>query len=530
MANSYLVPNAGERGCQGQLGAYFLPRDYLHVEVRNTNPMPPHVKGAKAALERANPRYEIVFIELRSKADRTRGFCLDYLGSMASNDYLEVKRTEGLLMRVGTTNKNYDETLVSDATATPGQIATEDVTSNSLAKELIDKSLNPGASPDALTAVTYPWNDPARPSAGSDLANPYPENPKLELFCKQEALVAANKQKPFYSDFCTQPGLPLSEPTQAEQTRFKATLKRYFSLDKPKARNETALPSAMTRLVYSRKQTFRTSANTKVELDYLESGGITGSIAEAHKPTLTPLARPDPDSLARLEAPLLWQTDTSFSADFDPANPAQAAANNFGLKDFGFCLLLNDGAVDLRDRDAYCDDPMGYAASKAWNVRKSEKFQGYVSYSEGLLYRPRLNYTLYVFKKADRKGARGWHLDGQHVVSIANLAPMISVGVKRTLFADRNTVVEFDRGALVNIAINKKSELVNALDVPLSLVKRIGALPTNIVKVRIRQTDAMQQLAIKQRELLEAEISYNDSLKRLQDAKNSANQTGGPNQ
>lgn len=518
MTNSAKLLETGTTGCHSDLGAYFLPRDVLHVEVRRTNPVQPSETTPASVAARQKPEHEIALIEVRTVPDRSRGFCLDYLGSRASNDYLEAKRIGGVLVRIGTSNRAYAEGL-PEWTKSGTDIDSEDITSPVIAKKLIEgafESFNPTIRPsqpgqrETYKDVDQPWA-----LSQDEIAK---REQQQQLFCQSTDSVIATQRTEALK---IAPGLcddkPATEPRAAPR-------RPYFSTETPSKRDsakafldkdlrENAL---MRRLVYVRKLKIGTK-----EIDYVPSGArIKDTPASPIVLTPTELATlEDTKKRRELQHYELWQTDTAFSADFDPSRPAEAAVNNSGLRDFGYCILLNDGTLDLRHRDAYCDDPLGFASRKGWHAKSPDRFEGYLNHADGILYRPRLNYTLYVFKKKDRKQPGGWRLEAQHVVSLSNLSPMISVGIKRTLMASRNTIVEFDRGALVNIAIKKDSELLYGLDVPLALVKRVGELPTNIVKLRIRNTDALTQLSLKQKELLEAEKAHNEALARLQQAK-----------
>ena len=529
MANSAKLLETGTLGCHSDLGAYFLPREILHVQVRHVNPVTPSgvpvgtkttgdERDKEAIAWRANPRYEIALIETRTVPDRSRGFCLDYLGSRMSHDYLEAKRVNGVLHRISTSNRNYvgDGT---DWTKTANTIDSEDVTSTELAQRLINKSFE-GANPDKWQAgtkyVAQPWLNPEDGTLregvqgyGEGAADPRDQR----IFCKLEATEYTGNEKAkkfdvLRSEVCddkpgTEPGL--------------APLRPYFPQAQVAGRNKDPVTQANAQLM--RRLVFLSPRNTPLKPSgaYLKAGNKLMSPAEIG------------EEKDKRQHNSLWTSDTAFSADFDPSRPAEAAVNNSGLRDFGLCLILNDGTVDLAQRDAYCNDPLGYAGRKGWHAQSPDRFQGYVSYQEGILYRPRLNYTLYVFRREKIKGHGHWKLEAQHVVSLSNLAPMVSVGVKRTLFASRNTIVEFDRGALVNIAIKKDSELLYGLDVPLALVKRIGELPTNIVQIRIRNTDATKDLATQQQKLLEAEREYNQALRELQAAQTGGDIAGGTN-
>ena len=74
MADSKLL-ETDSKGCHSDLGAYFLPRDVLHVEVRHINWVTPSNQEPEAAAKRQNHRHEIAMIEIRTLPDRSRGFC-----------------------------------------------------------------------------------------------------------------------------------------------------------------------------------------------------------------------------------------------------------------------------------------------------------------------------------------------------------------------------------------------------------------------------------------------------------------------
>jgi hypothetical protein len=143
----------------------------------------------------------------------------------------------------------------------------------------------------------------------------------------------------------------------------------------------------------------------------------------------------------------------------------------------------------------------------------------YVEYSEGILYRPRLSYGLYVFQKENRKLSGGWKLAAQHKVFLANLSPMVAVGVDRTLFSSRNTSISFTRGSLTNIAVAKRSELANAITIPLSVMQTVTALPSQVVQLRITETTQLGALADAHKQLLQAELMELQLLERLENEK-----------
>jgi hypothetical protein len=213
------------------------------------------------------------------------------------------------------------------------------------------------------------------------------------------------------------------------------------------------------------------------------------------------------------------QLTTAYRAEFDPFNSAQAAVVNDSMKKFGFCILVEDQGIGMRDPNSYCDRPLervsleqaleqGYAA---------ESDQPPIRDVRGILYRPRVPYVMYLFTKREFHARGGWVLKASEAVHLENRSPILGVGVDRAFFTDRRTVLQFDEGALRDIEIDKKSELAGFVEVPLYIAQGIAALPTNIIQVRINETNNNLALISAQQQLVEAEKNHRTVLKELAD-------------
>ncbi len=192
-----------------------------------------------------------------------------------------------------------------------------------------------------------------------------------------------------------------------------------------------------------------------------------------------------------------------FSGVVDPFDHEDVNRTNDAIRRFGYCLFLEGEPIDPGhdDIDAYCENPM------AWNrkhlpARSTSDWRGHAKrtidrvghatpprkFSQGIFYRPRIPVTYYLYVKDNLKlkNVRGaWKLRGTQTALLENAAPILSVGVDRTFFANRSTTLDFDQGALKDIKISKGSELANFSSIPLQVAQSVVALPTNIIQVKI---------------------------------------------
>jgi hypothetical protein len=184
--------------------------------------------------------------------------------------------------------------------------------------------------------------------------------------------------------------------------------------------------------------------------------------------------------------------------DFDPFDPFRTAVINDAIKDFGFCILIEGGTLDPEHGSIqhYCDAPMkAVTLQPDFNARlEAARSHTEVKDVRGILYRPRIPYRVMLFLKQDLGKPRGWTLRKSEVLAMENIAPVIAIQVDRTFFAQRKTALVFDQGTLTNICIYKGSELQKFVEVPLEIVKGVVALPTQIIQLRLINTNNETQL------------------------------------
>ncbi len=224
-----------------------------------------------------------------------------------------------------------------------------------------------------------------------------------------------------------------------------------------------------------------------------------------------------------------WQK--VFFAEYDPTDLHEVAFLNGRLTDFGFCLI-SQGDPELRriDPNRYCERPKapdegGQENGDGEHGQAAEREHGSGSHrrrlrhetQRGIFYRPRMPYHVFLFARENQRVRGAWEFQRRATLDIENHAPVISVGVNRTYFAKRATVLEFSEGVLQNVHLYKSSELEELATIPMEIIKGVVQLPTQIVKFRIG--DVNNEMTLKRAEamLLQAQ---KDKLKR--DPKQSA--------
>lgn len=214
-----------------------------------------------------------------------------------------------------------------------------------------------------------------------------------------------------------------------------------------------------------------------------------------------------------------------FKAAYDPLNVAQANLINHTLRQHGFCLVIEDQSFNhhVHSMQDYCDSPLGHQ-SREKALDKSAGFVGdgpMVQNARGVLYRPRVAYNYYLFVKR----GNAWRLRKSVTVNLENSSPVLALGIDRAFFTTRKTAVTFDQGALLNVRIDKGSELASFVEVPLTLAQGVAALPANVVKVKIDVTNQRSTLIKAQDDLIAAQRAYNADVLLLRAAQGAP---GGP--
>ncbi|WP_139311603.1 hypothetical protein [Desulfovibrio sp. DV] len=138
---------------------------------------------------------------------------------------------------------------------------------------------------------------------------------------------------------------------------------------------------------------------------------------------------------------------------------------------------------------------------------------------DGVRYRAAFPYRVLVTATAGIAVARRI----ERIVLLPNESPAYLFDLRRTAFVKKTYAVQFENGFLTSAKINKPSELLAGVSLPVDIIKSIASIPAEIIQLKINYNSQQQAL-------LEAEKTKFESLKAFNDAvlemyKTNANQT-----
>lgn len=203
--------------------------------------------------------------------------------------------------------------------------------------------------------------------------------------------------------------------------------------------------------------------------------------------------------------------------EYDPFDPRESAEVNTRLSRLGYCLVLEGFTFDRSQSglDNYCNSPRSHATWSTPILKAYAKVEAEPANPllPGLLYRPRVPYRLFVYRKLDPGGRERWKLSQTQHVALENLSPVLSLDVRRAAFAGRNANFVFDSGTLITACVAKKSEIEGFVDIPLQIARSLVALPAVIAKVQIDQTNSQRKLVEAENQLMQVQQAYMAALK-----------------
>ncbi|MCZ4088720.1 hypothetical protein [Sinorhizobium psoraleae] len=155
----------------------------------------------------------------------------------------------------------------------------------------------------------------------------------------------------------------------------------------------------------------------------------------------------------------------------DPFDLSAMAALNKSLREYGYCLTLGKYTFNTgrSSPESYCDRPdLSLSAAAAPPFLRAAKDQQNLvgTLPDGVFYRPRQPYQLFVYVRDDPGSGKAWELRMTKDVMLENLSPILALRVNRTIFAEYRTALAFDRGNLVDVCIAKGSEVLGGLQIP----------------------------------------------------------------
>jgi hypothetical protein len=224
------------------------------------------------------------------------------------------------------------------------------------------------------------------------------------------------------------------------------------------------------------------------------------------------------------------QAEPVADLEFDPFDQVQSAYANDTLRKYGFCLVLEEytfgrDPMKLDSRGGppahtYCRDPLAVAvhptpfAAIYADLDKTEV----PPVESGIVYRPRSSYQLHIYGKDDPKGPEYWKLRVSQPVFLVNLSPVLAIRVDRNIFATKRIALKLEDGVLRNVCIFKTSELLEAIEIPLEVVKAVVRLPTQVIQVQYNQIKNETTLLTAETALINEQKKYIALLQGVEEA------------
>lgn len=211
------------------------------------------------------------------------------------------------------------------------------------------------------------------------------------------------------------------------------------------------------------------------------------------------------------------KTEVVRDLTFDPFDQVEMAEINRSIAPLGFCVVLGDYSydVDAMAIDSYCAAPQEAVKrhpSPRAEIASRQRFL-VPKPRDGIFYRPRADYPVSIYVKADPGGAERWRLAQMQYFAFENISPVISVGVGRAAFARRRTGLVFDDGVLTQVCLAKGSEAASFVNIPLDVIYGVIALPTQTIQASINSATTRKSLLDAQSQLLQAQQAYITYLK-----------------
>ena len=115
----------------------------------------------------------------------------------------------------------------------------------------------------------------------------------------------------------------------------------------------------------------------------------------------------------------------------------------------------------------------------------------------GIKFRPALPYVL-TLKLSD-------DIHDQAIITLPNKAPILAVDVKRAAFVEKDTQLTFESGMLTKVDINKPSEALGFIQIPIDIAKAIVGIPSALLDFKINVTQKETSLLQQQAAIIEAQ-------------------------
>ena len=283
----------------------------------------------------------------------------------------------------------------------------------------------------------------------------------------------------------------------------------------------TKLEPIAQRAVRDKRQTFcldfLSAFNSNDEI-MIEKDAATGLLKEIYVnaddqlPTIFETVEKELTTLSRATvAPT--REPIKFVDEFDPMRPDDRAVMNARLRDFGICILVNVHGQGYFDLDAEikraCNRKISSSELTSLVHKTDLGDAGFQvlpeDYQNSILYRPTVTADIYVMRQQSRARPHKWNIYEKQVLTLIDSNSIHGLHIRRAVFAKRETKLTFEDGVLTTVFVDKGSEIAGFVNIPLSIVRSIVRLPTELIQIRIGEQNSLRELINAQSQLIEAE-------------------------
>jgi hypothetical protein len=207
------------------------------------------------------------------------------------------------------------------------------------------------------------------------------------------------------------------------------------------------------------------------------------------------------------------QLPTVSKHNIDPLDAESLALENNEMRHSGFCMILDGYSFDgsRTNPQTYCSNPVPVqkaSPSPKLALAREQRWLETDADRSGVLYRPKLPYTLKIYTKDNPRGPGRWHLRKTTTVLLENLSPVVAVKVNRAMFAEKRMGLEFDNGVLKNVCLAKSSEIAGFIDIPLEIVYGLVELPSATIIAEINRKREQAELVAAETALINAQSEF----------------------
>lgn len=155
--------------------------------------------------------------------------------------------------------------------------------------------------------------------------------------------------------------------------------------------------------------------------------------------------------------------------------------------------------------------------TKEW--RELPKSKDESAHFDGFFYRPVAPFTISVSNTLEKSSV-------SQTVLLPNNTPILSFSPKRSPLVQRVTHITLENGTLKEISLNKPSSVLAGVKLPLTIIKSIVALPTDLLQLRVNYSSTNHALRKSQAEEIKALKEILDAQRALASARTNQNSTG----